>query len=72
MTGEEVQARYTLRGQTVERGFAEAKGNRRLDRFHGRGRCRARTETGLLVLAQNILILDRLEQQALTRSETTT
>lgn len=41
MTGEEAQARYTLRGQTVERGFGDAKGNRRLDRFHGRGLHRA-------------------------------
>lgn len=72
MKTEEAQARYALRGQTVERGFADARGNRRLDRFHGRGLRRARTETGLLVLAQNILMLDRLEQQALTRSETTT
>jgi transposase len=60
----ENQARYKLRGQTVERGFADTKGNRRLTRFHGRGLSRARAETGLLVLAQNILRLDHLERAA--------
>ncbi len=59
MSRPEIQSRYALRGQTVELGFADAKGNRRLDRFHGRGLVRARTETGLLVLAQNLLRLDR-------------
>ena len=69
MAHPEVQARYALRGQTVERGFADAKGNRRLDRFHGRGPQRAQTETGLLVLSQNLLRLDRLEQTALTHNK---
>jgi hypothetical protein len=63
MAQADVQARYALRGQTVERGFADAKGHRRLDRFHGRGLRRAQTETGLLALAQNVLRLDRLEQE---------
>ncbi len=62
MADEDVKARYAIRGQTVERGFADAKGNRRWDRFHGRGIDRTRTETGLMVLAQNALILDRLER----------
>jgi len=61
-----VQARYRLRGQTVELAFADSKGNRRLTRFHGRGRSRARTETGLMVVAQNLLRLDRLERNPLT------
>jgi hypothetical protein len=60
------------RGQTVERGSADAKGNRRLDRFHGRALRRARTETGLLVLAQNLLRLDRLQQESLNYDETAT
>ena len=72
MAQPDVQARYALRGQTVERAFADAKGNRRLDRFHGRGRHRAQTETGLLVLAQNALRLDRLEQESLNYDEMTT
>lgn len=69
MDAEEVQRRYQIRGQSVERGFADAKGNRRFDRFHGRGLRRARTETGLLVLAQNLLILDRLARDAVKRQE---
>jgi transposase len=72
MAQPEVQARYALRGQTVERGFADAKGNRRLDRFHGRGRRRTQTETGLLVLAQNLLRLDRLEKESLNHDEIAT
>ena len=64
--------RYKLRSQTVERGFADAKGNRRFDRYHGRGLRRARTETGLLVMAQNLLRLDRLQRNALNHDETKT
>lgn len=72
MNDEDVKCRYQLRGQTVERGFADAKGNRRFDRYHGRGLRRARAETGLLVLAQNLLILDRLERNAVNHEETNT
>lgn len=68
----EIKERYKLRGQTVERGFADAKGNRRFDRFHGRGLSRTRTETGLLVLAQNVLRLDRIERNGPSAGETTT
>lgn len=68
----EVKERYKLRGQTVELGFADAKGNRRFDRYHGRGLPRARTETGLLVLAQNLLCLDRLQRNAVTPEENDT
>lgn len=64
MNDEQVKERYQLRGQTVERGFADAKGNRGFHRYHGRGLRRARAETGLLVLAQNLQILDRLEQDS--------
>jgi len=60
----EVKERYKLRGQTVELSFADAKGNRRFDRYHGRGLPRVRTETGLLVLSQNLLRLDRLQRNA--------
>jgi hypothetical protein len=72
MAHEEVKARYAIRGQTVERGFADGKGNRRWHRFHGRGLDRARTENGLMVLAQNALILDRLERSTLNSNESTT
>ena len=72
MEREEVKLRYKLRGQTVELGFADAKGNRRFDRYHGRGLRRARTETGLLVLAQNVLRLDRLQRNSLNPDKTET
>lgn len=68
----DVKERYKLRGQTVERGFADAKGNRRFDRFHGRGLARARSETGLLVLAQNLLRLDRIERGTVNPNDTMT
>ena len=68
----ENKARYKLRGQTVERGFADAKGNRRFDRYHGRGLRRARTETGLLVLAQNVLSIDRLQRDEANPDESAT
>lgn len=68
----EMKERYKLRGQTVELGFADAKGNRRFDRYHGRGPRRARTETALLVLAQNVLRLDRVQRNALTPAKTDT
>lgn len=64
MSRDDVKAQYALRGQTVERSFGDAKGNRAMDRFHGRGLSRARTETGLLVLAQNLQIFDRLQRHA--------
>lgn len=69
---DEVKSRYRLRGQTVERGFGDAKGNRRVDRFHGRGLARARAETGLLTLAQNLLHLDNLQRHAVHSNESTT
>jgi transposase len=69
---EEVKNRYQLRGQTVERGFADAKGNRQFHRYHGRGLSRARTETGLLVLAQNLLILDRLQRNVVNTDKNET
>ena len=72
MADPEVQSRYRLRGQTVELAFADIKGNRHLARFHGRGPSRARTETGLMVVAQNLLRLDRLEKELLTCEKTTT
>jgi transposase len=65
MSDPQVQARYRLRGQTVERAYADSKGNRRLTRFHGRGLSRARAETGLMVVAQNLLRLDRLQRSSL-------
>ena len=70
MSDPEVQSRYALRGQTVELGFADARNHRGLQRFHGRDIDRARTETGLLVLAQNLLRLDRLKRDAINSANT--
>jgi hypothetical protein len=72
MADPEVQARYRLRAQTVERAFGDSKGNRRLTRFHGRGLTRARTETGIMVVAQNLLRLDRLQRNPLNPVKTET
>jgi len=72
MEREDVKACYALRGQTVERSFGDAKGNRRLERFHGRGLTRVRTETGLLVLAQNLQLVDRLQRTATNPSKNKT
>lgn len=69
MSTDEAKARYRLRSQTVERGFGDAKGNRRVDRFHGRGISRARCETGLLILAQSLLRLDNLQRAAVNPRE---
>jgi transposase len=66
MAAPEVQARYGLRSQTVERAYGDSKRNRRLAGFHGRGLSRARTETGIMVVAQNLLRLDRLERGTFT------
>ncbi len=72
MADPEVQARYRIRGETVELTYAECKGNRHLTRFHGRGPNRARTETGLMVVAQNLLRLDRLERNRPSPAKATT
>lgn len=69
MSEDSAKERYRLRGQTVERGFGDAKGNRNVSRFHGRGLARARTETGLLTLAQNLLRLDNLQRSAINPSD---
>ena len=70
MSTDEAKARYRLRGQTVELGFGDAKGNRRVHRFHGRGLARARCETGLLILAQTLLRLDNLQRNAVNPRKT--
>jgi hypothetical protein len=65
METSQVQARYKLRGQTVELAYADSKGNRRLTNFHGRGIDRVRAETGIMVFAQNLRRLDRLGRELL-------
>lgn len=56
----EAQELRRLRGSLIERAFGDAKAHRNLRRFHGRGCHRARAETGLVILAINLLILKRL------------
>jgi transposase len=60
METEDAQELRRLRGSIIELKFADAKGHRNLRRLHGRGLQRARTEVGLVALATNLLILDRL------------
>lgn len=64
MQTESAKKLYARRGQSVELVFADDKGNRRHDRFHGRGLARVRAETGLLTLARNLFRLDKLQQSA--------
>lgn len=65
MADPDVMKLYSQRCQTVEWGFADARAHRGLQRFHGRGLDRARTETGLLVVAQNLLRIDKLMHRAI-------
>lgn len=60
----EAQALYKQRKQTVELANADLKTHRGLRRFSGRGLRRATTETGLMVLRQNMMTLSRLQRSA--------
>lgn len=64
MATAKAKALYRIRGQTIERVFGDSKGNRHLTRFHGRGMSRVYTETALMVIAQNLLRLDRLQRNS--------
>lgn len=61
---------YALRGQSVELVFADEKGKRRHDRFHGSGLTRVRAETGLLTLARNLFRFDKLQRNAANPTKT--
>lgn len=63
MDSEAIKASYRERSQVIERAFGDARRHRDFNRFHGRHPWRAATETGLLVLAQNLLTLDRLQRR---------
>jgi hypothetical protein len=69
MATPEAQALKKLRGQVIERGFGDAKAHRNLRKLHGRGLHRAKAEIGLVVLAQNALMLHRLRQKAVNPVE---
>jgi transposase len=62
MKTDRAKAVYKLRGQVVERSFADAKQHRQGRRLHGRGLLRAKAEIGLMVLTQNLLTLMRLRK----------
>jgi transposase len=53
------KALYKLRRQTVERGFADLKAHRRLERLRCRGLERARTQVGLNILVHNLVVVTR-------------
>ena len=53
------KALYKLRRQTVERGFADLKAHRRLERLRCRGLERARTQVGLNILVHNLAVVTR-------------
>jgi transposase len=59
MAAAEGKALYRRRRETVERGFADLRRHRSMDRFHGRGLERAMAELGLQVLAHNLRVLAR-------------
>ena len=63
MQTEEAKQLYRQRSRTVELTYADLKEHRGLRRFHGRGRHRAATEVGLLILAHNLLCLDSHRHQ---------
>jgi transposase len=69
MATPEAKALKKLRGQVIERGFGDAKQHRNLRKLHGRGLRRAKAEIGLVVLAQNALMLHRLRQKAVNPAE---
>lgn len=60
MATPEAKAIQRLRGSLVERTFGDAKRHRQFNRLHGHGLARAKAETGLVTLAQNLLTLHRL------------
>jgi len=59
-----------IRGSVIERYFGDAKEHRNLRRLHGNGLARAKSEVGLLVLAQTALMLARLRRLAASPTET--
>jgi hypothetical protein len=59
----EGQALYRRRKAVAERGFADLKAHRGLQRFRSYGLARARTQVGLLVLAHNGLQLLQARQR---------
>lgn len=63
MQTERAKNLYKLRGQVIERAFADIKQHRQGRRLHGRGLMRAKAEIGLMVFAQNFLTIIRLRKK---------
>ncbi len=63
MQTDEAKSLYKLRGQTIERVFADFKEHRNLRRFRGRGLSRARAQLGLTVLGHNLRIFAKLQKK---------
>jgi len=59
MKQEDAKEMARHRNSIAEKNFADIKEHRDGRRLHGRGLSRARTEVGILVLARNIMILNR-------------
>jgi hypothetical protein len=59
MQKEEVKRFYKIRSQTVELNYADLKEHRGLRRFHGRGLTRTTAEVATLILAHNLLALEK-------------
>lgn len=57
MVTDEAKLLYKKRSQTVELGFADVKEHRGLRRFPRRGLLRAKTQAGLAVLINNLLVV---------------
>ena len=53
-----------IRSRQIERRFGDSKLHRGGNQLHGRGLSRATAETGMMVVAQNILTLYLLEKRA--------
>src|SRR5262249_57595504 len=64
MSGEQAQALYRLRRQTVELVNADGKEHRQLRRFSGRGLAKARGQGGVVVPVANPLTRPRHEKKA--------
>jgi transposase len=56
----EAKSQYAQRGRTVERRFADLKTHRNFQRMSGQTPKRARAQTGLTLLAHNLVTLDAL------------
>jgi hypothetical protein len=63
MNGDEAKKLYRQRKQTVELANADMKEHRRLRKLSGRGKRRATTQVGLVVLAHDLVALDGLRRK---------